>query len=162
MLIDKEKLELIQIVLRNEDAVSFWEKGVVDKKKGFWYIKTNSISEFGPETKENEESPTCDIRHITTFLEWTNNKDLIAETEIYSKRESGYDTEQFFNWDHLARYIGISELVVVSTKIPKNVAKKLKYYVAQQSDISTVLRELIYDYVKNKIIDNAEQTMFNE
>lgn len=158
MQINSEKLEQVQIVLRGEDSVIFWAKGA-DQKNGYWRITWKAVGEFGKEDEKGEAK--YNHRHPSTFTEWVKDKDMLAETTIY-RPKGGYDQEKFDDWDHLARFIGISDLVVVSTKIHKSVAKKLKYYAAKDSDVSATLRELIYKYVKESIIANAERDLFND
>jgi len=159
---DAEKLTLIQIVLRGEDGVTFYEKGS-SSEKGYWYLtgkEEGRIDEAGPQNK-NGDIVDYKTQSFSAFLEWAKNKELVAETTIY-REERGYDQETFEEWDHLTRYLHIADLVVLSTKVPKAVAGKFRYYASRTSDTSSVLREIVYGYVKEQIVENAERDMFKD
>ena len=156
MLVDSERLELIQVVLRGEDAVNLW-LGDSKKEKGSWYVTSLHVGRFGSEDAKGE----ADYKLIRPedFLERVKGIELVAETMVY-RPEGGYDEKQFSSWEHLAKYLGVNDLVVLSSKVPRAVADKFRYYATMKSTVSDGLREIIYAYVIASIKENAERDMF--
>lgn len=164
MHINAEQLEQLQVVLVNDDAASFYEAGS-SEEKGYWYIgrkkgTDQGISENGPMTKDGDLK-FSHTRYADDFVKFATENDLWANVAVYND-DGRYDHDETIkDWDHLARYLGISDLVAVSTKIPKNVANRLRFYATRSSSsVSDTVRGLIYDYVAQSIKDNAETDMF--
>lgn len=151
-----EQIEQIQTLLINEGAaVSFKKKGSKEEE-GYWYLTNSDINEAGPADKEGDLK-FYDDRNIKDFLAFAATNELVATVNLTG---SNVGDEEFEDWDHLARYMGITDLVVLSTKVPKRVAQKFQYYATKSTTISEKLRSLVYDYVMQEIKDNAEEDMF--
>ena len=161
MNLDKERLELLRTVLiHEEDYISFYPKGS-NSDKGYWYVNAKDVQEAGPASKGGDQ--VYESRSDESLIELSQKHDLVAEISLYDKDgRYMFKDETFEDWEHLARYLGISELVAISTKVPKNVAKKFDYYATMTGTKSEVLRNLVYDYVKEAIKDNAERDMFHD
>ena len=151
-----EQIEQIQTLLINDDAaVSFRRKGTKEEQ-GYWYVTNSRVSEAGPANKEGDLKFYHD-RDITDFLAFAEKNELTAVVNLTGRN---YGDEEFEDWDHLARYMGITDLVVLSTKIPKRVAQKFQYYATTDTTVSEKLRSLVYEYVIQETKDNAEKDMF--
>ena len=159
-----EQLEQISTVLvYDDDGVSFWPRGKTEKD-GYWYVvkrrssRDAGIMEAGAADEKGDYSFTD--RSKDSFLKFASENDLVASVAV-DDEDGRYDHDQKFeDWEHLARFMGISDLVAVSTKIPKNVANRLRFYATRTSTVSDTVRQLIYDYVAKSMKDNAESDMF--
>ena len=152
-----EQIEQIQILLTTDDAaVTFYKKGT-DESQGYWYLTNNGVSEAGPVANKDGDLKFYKDRTIADFLAFVQNNEVNATVNLTSR--VGED-EPFEDWEHLARYMGITDLVVLSTKVPKRVAAKFQYYATMSTTVSEKMRSLVYEYVKQEIKDNAESDMF--
>lgn len=153
--ITEEQVEQIQALLVKEGgSVSFYKKGTKDDD-GSWYVTSSGISEFGP--IKNGDFTFNDTRTVEQFLQFARENELSATVNLTG---SNTDDHHFENWDHLARYMGLSDLVVTSVKVPKKIMDKFQYYTTQNMTVSQQLRKLIIDYVIQSIKDNAEEDAF--
>lgn len=151
-----EQVEQIQTALIKEyAAITFYKQGT-DPKSGYWYLTADAISEVG---KQNDAGDPAFYRDkdIDAFLKFAEDGDLVAMVNLDG---SNAFEEQFTDWAHLARYMGITDLVVLSTKVPKTIAKKFEYYATKEGTQSEKLRRLVYDYVISCIKENAEKDVF--
>jgi hypothetical protein len=165
MKMDIEKLTQIQTILKNDDeSVEFTED---DFSKGLWYISNNQVHRFGKDNPkegasiERTYSNQRGIASLTDFLE--KIKDLDLKARVFIGHENGKEQyKTYYAWNKLADALGISELVTVATKIPKNVAKRFELFANENGGRSLVLRTLVYGYVEKQIKQNAESLMFKE
>ena len=153
--ITAEQVEQIQTLLIKEyGSVSFYKKGTTDED-GQWSISNSGISEFGP-IKDGDFTFNKD-RTVEQFLEFARENELLATVTLTGQTA---DYHHFEDWSHLARYMGISDLVVLSVKVPKRIAEKFQYYATRTTTISNKHRELIFKYVIKQIKENAEEDAF--
>jgi len=151
-----EQIEQIQTLLIDEGAaVAFRRKGTKEKE-GYWYLTKSDVSEAGPADEKGDLEFYRD-RDVDDLLAFAEKNDLTATVNL-TGRNTG--DEEFEDWEHLARYMGITDLVVLSTKVPKRVAQKFQFYATQSTTVSEKLRSLVYDYTIKEIKDNAERDMF--
>jgi hypothetical protein len=136
-------------------SVQFYRRGT-KPEEGYWYITNDDISEAGP---SNQEGGVEFYRHRTvdSFIKFASDNDPIAIVNLDASIGSD---EKFEDWEHLARYMGITDLVVLSTKVPKRIAEKFQYYATQETTVSSKLRELVYGFVVSSIKENAENDAF--
>ena len=153
---DKTQIEQIQTMLYDEGAaVSFPVEGK-DEDKGYWYLTKDDISEAGPMSPEGDLK-FYKTRCVESFLAFVQKSDPVAIVNLSGA--TGGD-ETFEDWDHLARYMGITDLEVLSTKVPKRIAEKFHYYTSRTTTDSANLRKMVYDYVVSQIKENAEEDAF--
>ena len=167
MRITPEKISQIQTVLiKDDESVDF---AVVNQPfgNGHWYVSNNDVLLFGKEDQkegaeiEHRYSERYDDRPLSEFFNAINNVELKAR--IFVGRRCGKEEYiEYTDWNKLAKALGVSDLVTVATKIPKVVAKRFELFANQRADRSSVLRKLVYDYVKKQMIDQAEDLMFKE
>lgn len=165
MRLDSEKISQIQTVIVNDDeCVEFTED---EFDKGLWYISNSRIHRFGAKDKEGESdieetfSNSVTDTSYSEFYKQIEGKELKAR--IFLGRSVGEEKYQVYeDWETLAKTLGISELVTLATKVPKTVAKRFAMFANQKGDRSSVLRKLVYDYVKNQMVEQAETLMFKE
>lgn len=165
MKLDKEKVSQIQTVLLTDDSnVEFTDS---EFEKGLWYISNRNIDKF------DEGGGGKESQIVETFSNYVGDKDYsdffkeVEGKELKARLSMGYHLGKcqykvYEDWEKLAKVLGISELVTVATKIPKTVAKRFEMFADEKSDRSSVLRELVYDYVKKKMIEQAGSLMFRE
>ena len=164
MKLDPDKINQIQIVLIHEDDFVEFADGKFED--GLWYVSSDRIHRFGEETEEGSKieetfSIVSSDRPYSEFYKQIEGKELAAR--IWVGKKAGHDEYQgFTNWEDLAKAIGISELVTLATKVPKTIAKRFTVFANQRSDRSSILRQLVYDYVKQQIIEQADSLMFKE
>lgn len=153
---DKAQVEQIQTMLYEDGAaVSFPVKGK-NEDQGYWYLTKDDIAEGGPFTKDGDLEFYED-RDIDQLVEFLAKNDPVAIVNLSNKRDGD---ETFEDWDHLARYMGITDLVVLSTKVPKRIAEKFTYYTTKSTTVSNQLRQMVYDFVVESIKENAKEDVF--
>lgn len=166
MKLDYEKLSQIQTVLQKDDeSVDFTTNKF---KKGLYYVSNSKVHKFGEEKGKDNESEIEQTfssngldRPLSEFFEQINDKELTARIFLgWSEGVAQY--QEFKNWNTLAKVLGITKLVTLATKVPHVVAKRFEMFANQRSDRSAVLRSLVYNYVKNQMIKQAEDLMFKE
>lgn len=155
MIITKERIELIRVTFTDDDdSISFREKGKKDTDDEY-FIASDIIAITG---KEGEK---FDKISMDTLLEQAKDKEYIAMIFMgWFKNKETY--EEIEGWEELSKYLGISELITISTKIPSTVAKRFGFFASQESTKSDVARKLIYKYVKEKMIAQVDTLMFRE
>jgi len=153
---DKTQIERIQTMLYAEGAaVTFYKHGT-KIEDGYWYVVEDGIYESGPMDKDGA-SEFYEERDIDGFIEFASKNNLAAVVNLDAKRGSD---EPFEDWEHLARYMGVTDLVVISAKVPKRIAEKFQFYATKDTTVSNKLRELVYDFVVSSIKENAEKDAF--
>ena len=153
---DKGQIEQIQMMLYDEGAsVVFPVKGKTTDG-GYWYLTKDGVDEGGPSNEKGDLEFYKD-RDIDSLLAFLQKNDPVAIVNLSGSREGD---ETFEDWDHLARYMGITDLVVLSTKVPKRIAEKFHYYTTKTTTDSANLRKMVYDYVVAQIKENAEEDAF--
>jgi len=165
MKLNRERISQIQTVLVNDDdSVDFTED---DFSRGLWYVSNNCILRFGPEDEDGESSIEVTYssrlgdRPYSEFYKEIKGKDLKARIFLgYQAGKPQY--QEFKDWESLAKALGISELVTLATKVPKVIAKRFTFFANQTSDRSSILRSLVYKYVKKKMIEEIDTLMFKE
>ena len=151
-----EQIEQIQTLLVKESAsVSFRKKGTKEDA-GYWYLTNNDVSESGPVDKDGN-AKFFETHEMKDFLTFIADNEVVAEVNL-DGTYSG-DTP-FESWDHLARYMGLTDLVVMSAKVPKKIAQRFEYYATRDTTVSEKLRSLIYNFVVESIKENAEEDAF--
>ena len=157
MKVEKTQIEQIQTMLYQDDAsVQFYRQGS-KPELGYWYLTNKGVAEAGKSNKEGDLE-FYKTRSIDSLLKFISEGEVIA---IVNLDGSNVGDEEFKDWDHLARYMGITDLVVLSTKVPKRIAEKFTYYVTKTDDtVSHKVRELIYNFVVESIKENAERDAF--
>ena len=160
MQITQERLEELQTVILRESSVSFIETDKSFEKNDYWYITNDDVGEqIAPKGESDWDYKT---RSKDSFLKWVEGKDVKANTIIYREGVTGYDEENFKEWEHLARYLGVSTLVALSTKVPQSVVRKFKYFASSEGTASEVIRGLIYNYVQEQIKLQSQKLMFSD
>lgn len=152
---DKTQVEQIQTFLPKEDSsVTFYPKGKTDKD-GYWYLTQDNIAEAGKWIEKDDDLEFYEDRTIEEFINFAGGvPDLVAVVNLQGSR---WSEEKFESWDHLARYMGLTDLIVLSTKVPKKLAEKFAYYATKDTTVSTQLRKLVFEFVVNSIKENAEK-----
>ena len=150
---DKTQMEQIQTFLTKQDScVTFYSKGKKEED-GYWYLTQDSVSECGEWNPKTEENEFYEDRTLDDFVKFAQGvPDLVAKVNLEGSRSF---EETFEDWEHLARYMGLTDLVVMSTKVPRRIAEKFTYYVTQDTTVSNQLRKMIFDFVVDCIKENA-------
>ena len=150
---DKTQMEQIQTFLTKRDsAVTFYPKGK-EEHDGYWYLTQDSVSECGEWDPKTEDYGFYEDRTLDDFVKFAQGvPDLVAKVNLEGPRSF---EETFEDWEHLARYMGLTDLVVMSTKVPRRIAEKFTYYVTQDTTVSNQLRRMIFDFVVDCIKENA-------
>lgn len=154
MRLDKERLEAIKtMILTDQDGVSLIEKGQKEGE-GEYYISYDVFAYV----KGEEVFDRMSLDQIADAM-----KDKEYTAEIFLGWEMGKEAkEKIKEWEDLAKYLGISEMVTVATKIPKVVARRFEYFANQGSNKSDTLRKLVYAEVKKNMVDQVDRLMFRE
>lgn len=157
MILTKEQIEDIQVILAGtEDGVRIYAQGKTKDDEG-WFITKDSINKHGKIVDGDYES--WDIVDLDNFIEETKGLNLIALPTTGKLTEEDYEIT---DWVQLAKYLGISEMVTVGAKVPAIIARRFKYFAANDSDISTKLRELILEYIRVQWQEKAEKLIYEE
>lgn len=151
MRLDLDKLEDIRTALLQQPEGFIVEFGLKGEEKqwcissdGVFKVKGDDVKEITVEDFINEVGDRDVIAYI--FFRWDENN-----REVYGV---------FEDWDKLANYLGISGLEVLSTKVPKIIAKRFEYFASMESNKSDVLRKLVLEYVKKKWVEEADKLIF--
>ncbi|MEM3895375.1 hypothetical protein [Thermofilum sp.] len=156
---DKDRLDELKTVLEPHEKDEKFFIEIREKNKSVdddgWLISCDAFFRVKPakdyEVKEIPEE---------IFLEDIKGKDVVAYIPL--EYVGGKETYQKFEeWEHLAKYLGISELVVLSVKVPKIVAKRFEYFATREASKSEVLRKLITNYVKEKWVQEADKLIYS-
>jgi len=146
-----------------DDFVEFSD----DFKKGSWYVGNRNINLFGEEDENGDSaiiatySNEAGDRPYKECYEKIKGKDLKARLFLgYLDGKPRYKV--FTDWEELAKVLGISELVTLATKVPKVVARRFMFFANEEGGRSSVLRSLVYDYVKKKMIEQIDTLMLKE
>jgi len=162
MKLDAEKLELLQVMLtgledKNEN-IEFCP-GDFDKEPSH-NVYGGKIYSYTPPPKGQEDG-TSTLVSEDTFLEAVKGEELKARYFIgWAKDKEQY--RYYRAWEELAAAMGVSEMVALTTKVPKNVAKRFNLFANEEGTVSETLRKLVYRYVKEYMKDNAEHLLFRE
>jgi len=156
MIIDAERLSQIQAVMYMEDdGVSFFVEGKASDKDIGWYVtNSNKIFEHGA----IRNGDYVYFEQTDTFLEKTKDKELVAKVDD----SEGQEHRIISKWDELAKELGISELVVISTKVPKVIARRFEYFSERKGTKSEELRKLVIQYVKESMVGDIDRLMFKD
>ncbi len=163
MKLDAERLEHIQVVLtgQGETQILFYQVGDKVGKKEFYSVSHDSTGRFDPRKNEDEDTYYTRIDYIEDFLKRIGPKELTAS--IFIGYTAGKEQNEFFDsWEQLSRYLGIGELVAISAKVPKIIARRFDAFSSRLSTRSGVLRQLIYDYVKEQYKERLDELIFRE
>ncbi len=156
MKLDEEKIGLLQVVLTGtedkEEAVDFAIENF--QKEDYYAVTPSSLWHFWPD--ENSKSLS-----IETFLKAVEGRELKAR--YFLGWEGGKQNYRYYDdWTKLADAMGVSQMVVLTTKVPKNVAKRFTVFANETGSTSERLRKLVYDYVKEYLAENSGKLMFRE
>ncbi len=160
MQLNEERLEGLRVVMMGaeDEGYAFFESGTKEDD-GSWYVSGTGIGKFGPKN-ENGDNDYNKIRP-ETLLTQTKAKELTAS--VFLGYENGEEKHRYYtDWDEFAKVVGISEMVALSVKIPKNVAKRFKVFATEESTPADMMRKLIVDYVAKYMKENAENLAFRE
>ena len=165
MKLDEKRISQIQTVLTDDD--DFVEFAEEDFDEGLWYVSKDCIHRFGAKDESGEQyiektySNRIGDRPYREFYEQIKGKELKARIFLgYHMGKPQYKV--FTEWEDLAKAIGVSELVTLATKVPKVIAKRFTVFANMEGGRSNVLRNLVYEYVKKKMIENIDSLMFKE
>ena len=163
MRIDKERLEGIIATITPEDAedcpYSFYEKGKNPSDDEYSFFQGGMMHHYKDDPKD-EDSRAHSIQ-TSTFLERVKDKELVGRIWLgwQANKEKYYSTE---NWEEFAKEVGISELVAITTKVPKTIARRFEFFANQSSNKSAKLRGLVIDYVREQWKEQADNLVFRE
>jgi len=161
MKLDKEKIELLQVVLTGTgddgESVEFAEGNGFEKGLSYG-VYPSKIYRYENKTEEDIESKRISAEGLLKAIEGK---------EVRGRYFLGWDDQKqnyryYDTWDELAKAMGVSQMVTLTTKIPKNVAKRFTVFANEDSSISETLRKLVYGYVQKYMADNSEKLMFRE
>ena len=160
MQLNEERLEGIRVILmgNDSDGYTFFESAKGEDAEN-WYVSGTGLGKFGPEPEKGER----DYGKIRpeTFLTQIKGKELTAQ--IFLGYENGEEkNREYTEWEDFARAVGISEMVALSVKVPKNVAKRFKVFANEESTPADKMRELVVGYVADYMKKNAETLAFKE
>lgn len=154
MKIDEEKIGLLQVVLTGtgdtEESVEFAE----DFEKERYGITPSYIYKYWPEDN-SKQIP------VETFLKAIEGKDVRAR--YFLGWEGNKENYRYYDdWAKLADAMGVSQMVALTTKVPKNVARRFSIFANEENSVSETLRKLVYNYVKDYMSEHSEKLMFRE
>jgi len=162
MKLDREKLNLILIASDAKDEsgeVLIRKPGGSEKDAGWVILPAETGKKFYRESKQNEKGDIdmVDIDFETLLREVEGKEvDLLtnwdAETMSY---------ERFSDWDSFAKAYGALDLEVLSTKVPRPVARYFRRFAGSEG-VSARLRKLVYEYVQGELKERAASLMFEE
>lgn len=161
MKIDLDRLENLHVIFAGaDDGISLREKGKPINDNG-WYISKDKIFREGK--RDPKTGDIDDFKDIgaSEFFKEIKGLDLSAFFAMgWTKDEEEF--KRFDEWEHLAEYLGISKMVTIGVKVPEIIAKRFKYFSSDESNVSTVLRELIINHLTQKWKDQAESLIYRE
>lgn len=164
MKLDREKINLIMIASdakgQDEGQVLIREKGKGEDDEGWLFFpadtgKKDWSREGKPDVDGNCEMNDIDIEELLKDIE---GKDVDFLTN-WDRETREY--ERFSDWDKFAKSYGALELEVLSTKVPRPVARYFKRFVGDDG-VSSQLRKLVYEYVQGELKERAASLMFEE
>jgi hypothetical protein len=94
---------------------------------------------------------------LETLLKEVEDKEV--DLLLWNKKTESYD--RFSDWNKFAKAYGAMELEVLSTKVPRPVARHFKR-IAGDEGVSSQLRKLVYEYVEKQLKERAASLMFEE
>lgn len=162
MYLDENKLDEIRIMLIGDDQSIEFSPIKENFEKDMWIVYNKEKISLRSHNEEKYDFGIKGSYYSHEFLGKVNGVDLRARIFIHWEGdEEKYDI--FDDYNELAKCIGVSNLVAVSSKIPQSVERKFRYFIQKEGkDKSTKIRELIYGFTKHSIEDNAEELMFKD
>lgn len=157
MKLDEEKIGLLQVVLTGtedkEENVEFADENGF-KTETYFAVTPSHCWKYWPEDNAKEIS-------IESFLKALEGKELKAR--YFLGWEGGKQNYRYYDeWSKLADAMGVSQMVALTTKVPKNVARRFSIFANEENSVSETLRKLIYNYVKGYMADHSDKLMFRE
>lgn len=158
MLLTRERLEEIQATFRgyeDEDGITFILEGQ-KAKYPCWDVWAKRIGFFKDSDGTMKDLETKD------FLKAIEGKELTAL--IWKGWRDGEETyDDYDEWEDFARVIGVTRMVVISTKVPEIIAKRFDFFADEHGQsTASQLRRVVYDYVEEEWKEKAGDLIFRE
>lgn len=155
MKLSEDRVELLQVILTGtDDTEESVEFSVGDFEKEMYAVNPSSFWKHWPEDNAKEISKD-------SFLKILADKELRARVFLgweHDKQNYRY----YDDWTKLADAMGISEMVTLTTKVPKNVARRFTIFANETGSVSERIRKLVYDYTRQYMADNSKKLIFRE
>jgi len=163
MKLDREKLNLILAAsdAKDEDSgqILIRRSGEYEEDAGWMFLPSEEGKKFyGMSAQDEHGDFTTKEMDMETFLEKVQGIEVDLLTNWNFK--TGY--ERFSDWDSFAKSYGALDLEVLSTKVPRPVARYFKRFAEKEEGVSAELRKLVYSYVEKKLREKATSIMFQE
>jgi hypothetical protein len=155
MQITKERLDSLKATfMSEEDSFSFYFKGKHKDGDTYFYCGLDGkVSEWIQGKEDNDFKGNLDDED---FLKQIEGKEL--EGEFFLGYHVGEQSNVYLSdWEEYSKKMGVSKLVVLSTKVPEVIAKRFEFFADEKS---SKLRQLVVEYVKKQWIEKADSLVF--
>jgi len=161
MRLDKEKVEdlLTSFVYEDEAGLEFRPAGFKEEDL-YWYIGFSGVYRVGGKNPLEGEREWTKIEP-QEFLKEVEGQELVCRVWLGWK-EGKEVFREIEDWETLSKIRGVTEMVVLATKVPKIIGRRFEHFANEESSRSDVLRKLVINYIKEQMIEKANSIIFRD